>query len=194
MNKTVFLILTLCAAITLTLNPARAHRFNVVLLVPLSNATQTQVQQIREGFMLATAERDSHPDQESDGHLGGLDVYVTVIEGTAKFERLATQGTISIVAAFGAKADLIPVRKTLDEKKIVLLLPSQPLFPNSGPPAVAAFNSAYQREYGNTPSIHAAQGYNAARRIDVAVRAQGGVDNSELLRQSFRKTATGFTW
>ncbi len=39
---------------------ALAHRFNVALVIPLSNAASAQGRQIRDGFMLATKERDSH--------------------------------------------------------------------------------------------------------------------------------------
>ena len=89
----VLLFMAMIAAIALTINPALAHRFDVALVMPPSDDASAQGRQILEGFMLATAERDSHPGQDSDGHLGGLDVYVTVIDGTgdvaAEIGRLA---------------------------------------------------------------------------------------------------------
>ena len=197
-TKVVFFFLAMIAAIALTLNPVLAHRFNVALVIGPSDAAPVRGREIREGFLLATAERDSHPDQESDGHLGGLDVYVTVIDGkddaTADIRRIVTRGEVDIVAAFGSETTLAPIEKLLDGQKVVLLLPGQSPFSNSGLPAVAAFISAYEREYGRRPSSHAAQGYNAARRIDVAVRAQGGVDDRAALLRIFGETARDFTW
>ena len=100
--------------------------------------------------MLATAERDGHPGQESDGHLGGLDVYVTVIDGkgniTADIERLTAQGEIAIVAAFGTKTTLSLLKRLLDGTGTALLLPGQSPFSDSDLSAVAAFVSAYETE------------------------------------------------
>ena len=197
-KKVIFPILIMIAEIVITINPANAHRFNVALVIPLSDTALVQGRQIRNGFMLATTERDSHPDQESDGHLGGLDVYVTVIDGqgnvAADINRIVAQNKVSIVAAFGPDTTLSPIKKHLDGEKIVLLLPSQSPFSKSDSHGVVAFISAYEREYGNRPSSQAAQGYHAARRIDHAVRAQGGVDDMGSLLRIFKETAHGFTW
>ena len=101
-NKVSIPFLTLIAGIALTINPALAHRFNVTLVIPKSNAASVQGRQFLDGFMLATTERDSHPDQESDGHLGGLDVYVAVIDGrgdvAADIGRVAAQGDVEFRA------------------------------------------------------------------------------------------------
>ena len=166
-RKTVaFLSPTIIVALALTFNLALAHGFNVALVIPLSNTATAQGRQILDGFMLATAERDSHPGQESDGHLGGLDVYVTVFDEkgdvTADIERVTAQGEVDIVAAFGSETTLSLVRKLLDRKKVALLQPGQSPFSKSDLPAVAAFIAAYERKYGGRPSSHAAQGYNAA--------------------------------
>jgi hypothetical protein len=179
-----------------SLNPAFAHRFNVALVIPVTNAGADQGREYLEGFMLATSERDSHADEESDGHLGGLDVYVTVIDAlgdvSTEFERIVSQAEINIVAAFGSEELLFLVGKLVERERLVLLLPAQTPFPQSDMPAVAAFASAYENQFGDKPSTRATQGYNTARRIDVAVRAQGGVDDKELLVQSFRESASGF--
>ena len=194
-NGTAFL-LTIFLLASISLNPAFAHRFNVALVIPITSAGADQGRQYLEGFMLATSERDSHPDEESDGHLGGLDVYVTVIDAQAdpgaEIERIVSQAEIDIVAAFGSEETLSLVGKLLERENILLLLPAQTPFPQSDLPAVAAFATAYENRYGGRPSVQATQGYNTARRIDVAVRAQGGVDNTELLIRNFRETANGF--
>jgi hypothetical protein len=177
---------------------ARAHSFNVVLVIPASNAAAVRGHQIREGFMLATAERDGHPDQESDGHLGGLDIYVTLVDEqgdvAADIARILAQDGVDIVAAFGPEPSLSLIGKLLEGRNVALLLPGRSPFSEPGLPGTAAFIAAYEMEYGGKPSSHAAQGYNAARRIDRAVRAQGGVDDTAKLRLDFRETARGFTW
>lgn len=61
-------------------NQLAAHSFNLALLATVSGPMAGPGKNARDGFMLATTERGSHPDQESDGHLGGLDVYVTLID------------------------------------------------------------------------------------------------------------------
>jgi hypothetical protein len=197
-NRAVLLFLAMIVGTALAIDPAFAHRFNVALVIPQSNAAPDQARQIRAGFMLATKERDSHPDQESDGHLGGLDVYVRVIDGNgdvaAHIGRIAKQGAPHIVAVFGSETMLLPIGGILGGKKIALLAPGETPFSEPERPVVAAFIALFEREYGLRPSSWAAQGYNAARRIDVAVRAHGGVGDIESLRRSFRKTARGFAW
>lgn len=191
-------ILAFIALIACSSSPAFSHRFNVALVIPRMSIAMDQAIQIRNGFMLATKEHDSHPDQESDGHLGGLDVYVTVLDKqedvAAGIARLTEQGAADIVAAFGPEKTLTMISTLLDGKNLALLLPGQSPFSNSELPAVAAFGSAYEKEYGGKPSSEAGQGYHAARRIDLAVRAQGGVDDRASLRRIFKDTARGFTW
>jgi hypothetical protein len=193
-----FLSLTIVVTLAGAINPTLAHSFNVALVVPQSGTTSGQGREIVDGFMLATEERDSHPDQESDGHLGGLDVYVIVIEEngdtTAMIEGAIEQGEVDIVAIFVSDKILSLVREHLDRRKVALLLPGQSPFAKSDLPEVAVFKSAYERKYSAMPSIFAAQGYNVARRIDAAVRAQSGVGNKALLNRTFRQTAQGFAW
>ncbi len=197
-DKVVAHFLMTVLALLLLHGSALAHSFNVVLVIPASNAAAVQSLQIREGFMLATAERDGHPDQESDGHLGGLDVYVTLVDEqgdvAADIARILAQDDVDIVAAFGSETSLSLIGKLLVGRNVALLLPGRSPFSEPGLPGVAAFIAAYEMEYGRKPSSHAAQGYNAARRIDKAVRAQGGVDDRAMLRRVFRETAREFTW
>ncbi len=197
-NTITFLFLAVFAEMAFSINPTLAHRFNVALVIPLSGAASVQGHQIRNGFMLATQERDSHPGQESDGHLGGLDVYVSEIDGkgdvATELGRIATRGAVDIVAAFGSEKSRTVIEKILDGTRIALLLPGRSPFPDSNPPAVAKFLAAYENRHGATPSSHAAQGYHAARRIDVAVREQSGVDDTASLRRSFVETERGLDW
>ena len=197
-HKAALLLLSMFAALTLTTHAALAHRFSVVLVVPLSANASLLDRQFRDGFMLATAERDSHPREDSDGHLGGLDVYVEMIDGngnpTPELRSIVAQGDVDIVVAFGTEATFSLVRRILDGKEVALLLPGRTPFARPELAAVAAFIAAYERKYGIRPLSQAAQGYNAARRIDQAVRAQGGVDDRAALRRSFKATEDNFTW
>jgi len=184
--------------ISLGFNPAMAHRFNVALIIPATDTGAEQGRQFREGFMLATTERDGHPNEESDGHLGGLDVYVTIIEpqgdAGADADRIVSEGQINIVAAFGPEQTQSMIEGRLAGGNIVFVAPGQTPFSQTGSAPVAAFTAAFEGQYGSKPSADAAQGYNVARRIDVAVRAQGGVRETDDLRQSFSATQTGFAW
>ncbi len=197
-KKPVFLFLAVVAGLTLTSLAAHAHRFNLALVVPLTNTTAAEGQDVRKGFMLATTERDGHPDEESDGHLGGLDVYVSVVDGqgdiAAKMAQIANEGEIDIVVAFGSSKTRAAVTQALKGKGIAVLTPGESPFSRADTPAVARFIAAYEKANGAKPSPHAAQGYNAARRVDAAVRAQGGVDDKASLEQSFRNTSQGFAW
>jgi len=197
-SNAVDFMLTILLFGSISLNPAYAHRFYVALVVPLGNAEADQGREYRQGFMLATTERDSHPDEDSDGHLGGLDVYVSVIDSqvdiSAKIERIVSQDQIDIVTVIGSEKTLSLADKLLDGNSVTLLLPGQSPFLQPDMPGVVAFKSAFESYYGDQPSAQAAQGYNAARRIDVAVRAQGGVDDTEELVRNFKQSASGFNW
>jgi hypothetical protein len=183
----VFLIIA--TAMTLTAQAAFAHSFNVALLIPKASVGLRHSNQIYQGFMLATAERDGHPDMESDGHLGGLDVYVSVVDNLA-----AIQNHVDIVAVFGPGKSVPLIDKPGEGRMIVLPAFGQSPFSRSELPAAKTFISAYRRTYGAKPSAQAAQGYNAARRIDRAVRSQGGIEDGAALRQNFKETAHGFDW
>ena len=54
---------------------AFAHSFSVALVAPAGARVQAM-----QAFLRASGERDGHETQESDGHLGGLDVYVSIFE------------------------------------------------------------------------------------------------------------------
>lgn len=54
-------------------------------------------------------------------------------------------------------------------------------------PESRVFVAAFEKEYGRLPSGYAAQGYDAARAIDAAVRAVSGkVEDTEALRKALR--------
>ncbi len=197
-RKIALLFLALMAHSALAFSPALADRFYVALVMPITGAGAQNSEELRKGFMLATTLRDSHGDEESDGHLGNLDSYVRLIDAngdiSASLKRLEDLGEINIVATFTTENTQSLITRLLEGKNIAQLLPGQTPFSNKDQPAVSAFISAYIQAYDIAPTASSAQGFNAARRIDTAVRAQDGISDLEALQRSFRQTAGNFTW
>ena len=80
---------------------AFGHSFNVALVVPAGERVQAM-----QAFLLASGERDRHANEESDGHLGGLDVYVSVVEMDADVAGLRENVVAAqpdIIAVVGAE-------------------------------------------------------------------------------------------
>jgi hypothetical protein len=198
-------VLTAAVAMLIAVSAAHAHSFNVALVVGQAGPAASDAGQIRDGFLLATRERDSHPDEESDGHLGGLDVYLFLVEDRddppAGVRALFGQEAIDILAVTGPDVLVESFRPLTAGSQTVLLAPGRMAFPASAAtaaaaqaPAVRAFVEAFKAEFGYLPSQSAARGYNAARRIDAAVRAQGGVSDKAALQQALRASESGFDW
>ena len=104
--RAILVLTALVSAIGLAPKSVSAHSFKVALVASVSGPKAGPGKHARDGFMLATTERDSHPDQESDGHLGGLDVYVTLIDplhspatARAAIRTLIGKGGIDFVVA-----------------------------------------------------------------------------------------------
>ena len=186
-SKTALAVLMVTASVSLAGTPALSHSFKVTLVLPGQPATSEQARQIRQGFLLATTERDAHPDQESDGHLGGLDVYVKQADTPAGLDA-------DIVVLLGSKETTGQFTGQVDQNQIAILVPGTTPFSNTENPGVTNFITTYTSAYGSAPTAQAAQGYNAARRIAAAIRAQGSADDKSLLSTSFKQTASSFTW
>ncbi len=191
-----FLVLIVHSA--LAFSPAWADRFYVALVMPITGAGAQNSEELRKGFMLATTLRDSHGDEESDGHLGNLDSYVRIINAngnvSANLKRLWNLDEVNIVAAFTYDKTQSLITRLLEGKNIALLQPGQTPFNTKDQPAVSAFIAAYAQAYTTPPTASSAQGFNAAQRIDAAVRAQDGISDLEALQRSFRQTGDNFTW
>ena len=97
----------------LAATPTLAHSFDVDIVFPQSATAAARDNFVRE-FRRASAERDSHAGEESDGHLGGLDVYSNVTELNGGDQSLTgivvvvADGEIChpVVAAVGIQRDL----------------------------------------------------------------------------------------
>ncbi len=181
-----------------TLNGALAHSFNVTLIIPLSGMDEAQGKQFLDGFMLATRERDGHPNEESDGHLGGLDVYVTTIDGgediTSQIEMINAGSQANIVSYFTSENSSSTIQNNLDQSIIALLVPGEISDENGELSGNDSFFATFNEDYNADPTAAAIRGYNAARRIDQAVRAQGAASDVAGLIENFSQSATGFNW
>ena len=144
---------------------ALAHSFNVTMLVPDG---------AREGalaaFLIASAERDSHADEESDGHLGGLDVYVTMLE-SGRAGGMADSAPDIVVDLRGGAAPM----------KGVWFLPLPEISARAKAEFLSGFDARFQAATGAAPGDLVRRVYVAARLIDLAVRAQEGASDKAAL-------------
>ncbi len=171
--------------------PALAHSFQLGVIVPLTGPDSQFGAEALDGLRLATRERDSHPDETSDGHLGGLDSYLHPIDSA-----LLSQPEL-LAAEIGARPlDIVTVAvRDADTGTLATILegPRMPVLCPPGPGPVPAdeldsadaqdFRRAFRTEFGYQATQAAATGYNAGRVVDTAVRELGVVtDKAALVR------------
>ncbi|MHA1565402.1 MAG: hypothetical protein ACTSX7_08835 [Alphaproteobacteria bacterium] len=151
--------------------PAGAHSFDVDIVF-----AQTTPAAARDGFLRefrrASDERDSHGDEESDGHLGGLDVYsnVVVLGGDSP----DSSGVFIVVAGGDAGCGAVAAGPSVIVIDAALL---------AGMADAAPFRADYESRYGALPDPLELSGYLVARQIDAMVRPLGGADDTAALRQ-----------
>ncbi|MGR3523929.1 MAG: hypothetical protein ACU0FT_14370 [Paracoccus sp. (in: a-proteobacteria)] len=176
---------------------AKAHSFIVAL-----DATSAQPMPLTSairGMRLAASERDSHNGETSDGHLGGIDLFIRPLPPEAAegitWLKGAPPEAATIVVDFG-KPDSAAARLSNDNAVVIGpgALPADTTWSAMAPAAADGFTARYRAAYGTDPDRQAAQGYNAARRIDRALRDQGGVEDREGLQRALDRTAEGTDW
>lgn len=156
---------------------ALAHSFNVVMAVP-GDLAQDVRRDMAAAFLVASEETDSHANEESDGHLGGLDVYFT-IAGSDETARINAAGPdilslpLNGDATFGDAVVLGPLMAGSPQGAAFLARPAAP--------GLAPFAARFAARTGRAPGPEASAAYTAARQIDLAVRALGGVDDRGAL-------------
>ncbi len=191
--KTLSHAAVLVAALCSAAGPAQAHSFNVALVIALAEPSDAGAREVRDGFLLATRERDGHPGEHSDGHLGGLDVYLYPVdlatESLAGVRAMLGRARIDILAIVGSAAAAADIRPLIRESRTLLMAPGRLRTP---PPE--GFARAFEVEFGYPPGAAAAHGYNAARRIDAAVRPLAGVADRTALRRALDATRDGIDW
>ncbi|MCY1126076.1 hypothetical protein OU426_04350 [Frigidibacter sp. RF13] len=159
---------------------ASAHEFNLLLLAPEA-ATQAELDSMRAAFLIASHERDDHPDETSEGHLGGLDVQLTLARVD---EAASADATDFVVAPFAAPGDpRVLVRAAVSDAVIVDATAIAQVEPEERRD-LAPFADRFQTETGRTPDDVALGAYRAARVVDLIVRRFGSVDDRDALRRA----------
>ncbi len=179
---------------------AQAHEFVVTIRAVGAERDLVLADALR-GFLLATKERDGHPDETSNGHLGGLDVYIIpqTGENVVGFPILkkAPSDRSNITVVVGASGAVDAVLEQVGKEGPAMragALHGANLWSGTAPSNSAGFAARYNLAYQQPASKWAADGYNAARRIDDAVRLFGGVDDKAALERALAATAGGFQW
>ncbi len=156
----------------------QAHSFQVAFLAPVAGEQARVGRQALDGFLLAASERDGHPGQESDGHLGGLDVYVSAIDTSRDAQsverdlRSAAAGDVQIVTGIIDQRLAETVRRVASETSLLLVpVPETSAADPLIPPAIDA---AFQARFGYAPTRYAWNGYCAGRRVEQVVRPVAG--------------------
>jgi len=170
---------------------AQAHSFSVAIVSDGVGGAE-QLQAAVRGFLVASAERDGHSNETADGHLGGLDVFLVPLPAAlaADIDGLIGEmpDTFDVAVALGDAAALQGVGGVVATTAVMMpgVLPD--------PEERTGFGESFRARFGVAPNDAAAQGYNAARRIDLAVRQIGEASQTELLRSALTNTAKGIRW
>ena len=189
------IILAIASPATIASTDALAHSFKVGLIAPIAGADSDVGGQARDGFRLATKERDGHSNEESDGHLGGLDVYILAIDANQgagavlrEIGRLTEREQVDIVVSLAPPELNQDLRRQLAGTNAVLIEASETVSLNATTMDGEPFASAFEGLFGQTPAGPAYQGYGAARLIDRVVRAiEGDFSNPDKVRSAIAR-------
>ncbi len=160
--------------------PALAHSFNTAMLLPVDFADDPLQDDLMQAFLLASEERDSHADETSNGHLGGLDVYIRFVTTLTPSD--ISRADIIALPLAGVRGpdrdDIIttgPQDLTSKAARALLATPADPSLP--------AFKQRFLSATGHRAGNEAQAVYVTARMIGQAVRKAGGVDDPARLRR-----------
>lgn len=177
MRLPIVLILSLAAT------PALAHEFELLLLAP-PDATEATLTQMRAAFLIVSHERDSHPDETSEGHLGGMDVQLTL----ARVGEVAAADNLAfVVAPFAPPGDAAAAALARPSGAVVVdsgHLAALPAGMENGDASLSPFADRFRAETGQDPGPEAFAAYLGARVVDLAVRPLDSVDDREALRRA----------
>lgn len=161
-------------------NPAFAHSFNLLMVLP--EAVHTDAKQ---AFLLASEEQDRHALEESDGHLGGLDVYITFAIQT---DIDAMSATVPDIIALPLAGVTLPAMV-----QTPFLPPIDPQSPRArnilaraSNPALPPFEQRFSSATGRPPGPVAKAIYVSARIISEAVRTTNGVEDLRALQKNLK--------
>ena len=160
--------------------PALAHSFSTAMLLPADLADDPLQEDLMQAFLLASEERDGHSNETSNGHLGGLDVYISFVT-TLTASDLSSADIIALPLA-GVRGpdrdDIItigPPDLTSQAARALLEAPADPALP--------AFKQRFLSATGHMAGNEAQAVYVTARMIAEAVRKAGGIDDPARLRR-----------
>ena len=177
---------------------APAHEFSLGVHASGEDARARVVSAVR-GALLAADERDGHPDETSDGHLGGVDVHIVPLpEGRplALPELVnAHQGKLDLLLLLDSVTAAGTALPGVTDQTIVLgprELPGAADWPRSR--AAEGFVARYRDAWATEPDVSAAQGYNAARRIDDAIRPHDGLEQTKAIRDALAHNGAAVDW
>lgn len=186
-----------CLLALIYLNSVSAHSFNVGLIESVS---PEWTRSARHGFLLATREQDSHAFEESDGHLGGLDVYLIdlgSLDDAGASQRLAESDALFAVGLAPSQSGV----GLLDDHGVVLVDPARANYWQAvvdTPTKLrtldgAGFYDRFIATYGDRPDIPALHGYLAARVVAAVIRQSTPAlrANPERLRAAVARKLQG---
>ena len=193
-RKTTPAVPALAAAMWVALSgSAAAHSFTAAILVVGETVEQDLAEAVR-GFLLAADERDGHPNETSDGHLGGVDVHVLPLpaEATRLVQKLtgSPDEPADVVIVLGPKPAVDDEASKYNRASTVLV---QALLAEdwNGDDRMEGFTARYWLAYGKEPGLLAASAYHAARRLDVAIRPLDGAEPRDELLKALQASEFG---
>ncbi|SEW15488.1 hypothetical protein SAMN05444851_1745 [Aliiroseovarius sediminilitoris] len=196
MRLNVFRAALFAFGLTVTGTAAIAHEFTAAIFVTGDNR-ESRLAEAVNGFLLAADERDGHPAETSDGHLGGVDVQVLPLPAEAAGRVVgltgSPQSSPDVLVVMGSET---LTSATLSEFGFDGVLIHTGALPDNWATedAPGSFAARYRSAYGTAPTEAAAQGYNAARRLDAAIRPLDGISPRRALETSLADTVDGINW
>jgi len=170
---------------------ANAHSFSVALAGAATDATDLRY--AVQGFLVASAERDAHPDETADGHIGGLDVFVIPLADGAVMPVDGLIGdtprSYDIVVDLGQSASDLEGVPGIGAATIYMeagTLPDDFLSTD--------FAARFSERFGVVATQASARGYNAAVRLDRAIRPVGGLSEADAIRDALAASKGGIDW
>jgi len=172
--------------------PAVAHEFEAAVVAPFANESEIG-NEILQGLVFSASERDAHSGMTSDGHLGGVDVNFKLVDSAEGFEaaRENLEAFDAPIVFLAGAADWQAALAEALPDAAIFVLGRQPA---EGNPAVADTTRRFLTDTGVAMSASARVGYNAGRRIDLAVSPLDGVVPAQALSDAFARSAQGIDW
>lgn len=184
--------------VLLPMDRASAHEFSLGVHASGNHARERVVSAVR-GALLAADERDGHPGETSDGHLGGVDVHIVPFLDNRPLAlpelTNAHRGHMDLLLILDA--DTIPSATLpwITDQTIVLNAGELPDASSwSDAKDALSFAARYHHAWSTEPDVFSAQGYNAARRIDQAIRPHDGIEQTNAIRDSLSQSGKGSNW